>query len=56
MLGLICMSLIAVFAVFRLDSVVFAVKEHAQHRHKGLCCMDGEETLSDPDGRPYPAN
>jgi hypothetical protein len=54
MLFLICMSLIAVCAVFRLDAVVFAVKGPVQHRQKALCCMDGEETLSDPDGTPFP--
>jgi len=47
------MSLIAVFAVFRLDAVVYAVKGQPRHRHRGLCCMEGEPTLSDPDGTPY---
>jgi hypothetical protein len=53
MFCLLCMSVIA---VFHLDAIFFAVKGHQHpHRQRGLCCLDGEPTFSDPDGRPFPA-
>ena len=52
--AMFCLILMSVIAVFHLEQAFFAVKEPQPHRHKGLCCLEGESTFSDPDGRPFP--